>query len=116
MTKTWRTVTAVAIGAPLVLAAWGVAMIVLTLFQPVGSPVAVFARGGVTGAVEAVAAADGYLLEVKGNTVIAIAKDGGFVPRLYGAGAWLVMATSTAGCIVLPDGGPTPPDVSTPAV
>ena len=107
--------TAVAIGAPLVLAAWGVGMIVLTLFQPAGAPVAVFARGGVTGAVEAIAAADGYLLEVKGNTVIAIAKDGGFVPRLYGSGAWLVMATSTGGCIVLPNSTPTGPGVTTPA-
>lgn len=100
----WRGVGTIVFGAVAVLAAWGIVMLALTFFQPPGQPVAVFAPGGVGPAIEAVAAADGYLLQVRGGTVIAVAKDAGFVPRLYRAGAILVMATSAGGCIVVPSG------------
>ena len=77
---------------------------------------AVFAPGGSGPAIEAVAAADGYILQVRGGTVIAVAKDEGFVPRLYRAGALLVVATSTGGCIVLPAGSPARGEPGPPSV
>jgi hypothetical protein len=98
----WRTVWGILIGAPAVLGAWGVILLVLTLFEPAGRPVAFFAQGGVGPAIEAVVAADGYILQVRGGTVIAVARDDGFVPRLYRAGAFLVLAASAGGCIVAP--------------
>jgi hypothetical protein len=98
----WGAVRTVLVGVPLVFAAWGGLMLALTLFQPAGRPVAVFAPGGVGAAIEAVAAADGYLLQVRGDTVIAVARDSGFVPRLYRAGALVVIAAGAGGCIVVP--------------
>lgn len=98
----WKTVRGILVGVPTVLGTWGVILLVLTLFEPAGRPVAVFAPGGVGPAIEAVAAADGYILQVRGGTVIAIATDEGFVPRLYRAGALLVLAASAGGCIVAP--------------
>jgi hypothetical protein len=97
---TGRTFKTIAVAVPLVFAAWAIALLVLTLFQPPGQPVAVFAAGGPERAIETVAAANGYILQVRGGTVIAIAKDNGFVQRLYRAGALLVVAASTEGCIV----------------
>jgi hypothetical protein len=100
-----RTFKTIAIAVPLFFAAWAVALVVVTLFQPAGQPVAVFAPGGPGQAIEAVAAANGYILQVRGGTVIAIAKDSGFVRRLYGAGALLVVAANIGGCIVVPAAG-----------
>jgi hypothetical protein len=98
----WRALRPILLGVPLVFAAWGLMTLALTvLFQPPGRPVAVFASGGVGPAIEAVAAADGYVLQVRGGTVIAIARDQGFVPRLYRSGALLVLAASAGGCIVV---------------
>lgn len=97
-----RTLGALLLGAPVALAIWGAVMLVLTLFQPAGRPVAVYAPGGAAAAIAAVVAADGYLLEVRGGTVIAIARDDGFVPRLYRSGAALVLAADVGGCIVPP--------------
>lgn len=99
-----RTVGALVLGVPVALAIWGAVMLVLTLFQPAGRPVAVYAPGGAGPAIAAVIAADGYLLEVRGDTVIAIAKDNGFVPRLYRSGAALVLNADINPCIVAPPG------------
>jgi hypothetical protein len=98
----WRTGAAVCLGAALFFVAWGAAMLALTLFQPAGRPVAVFAGGGAAAALRAVVAADGYILQVRGDAVIAVADDSGFVPRLYRAGAIVVIEASAAGCIVSP--------------
>lgn len=99
-----RTIGALLLGVPVALAIWGAVMLVLTLFQPAGRPVAVYAPGGAGPAIAAVIAADGYLLQVRGDTVIAIAKDDGFVPRLYRSGALLVLAADVGPCIVAPSG------------
>ena len=111
----WRAIRTIIFGVALMFAAWGGGLLVLAFFQAPGQPVAVFAPGGTGPAIEAVAAADGYILQVRGGTVIAVAKDEGFVPRLYRAGALLVVATSTGGCIILPAGATTtakgPPSV-----
>lgn len=53
----WRSIRPILIGVPLVLAAWLGSMMVLTLFQSAGVPVAVIARGAAA-ALSAVVAAD----------------------------------------------------------
>jgi hypothetical protein len=85
------------IGVPLVLAAWLVSMVAVTWFASAGVPVAVVARGGLAAALAAVAAADGDILQVRGDTVIAISNDGSFVQRLYRAGA-LIVVQANGGC------------------
>jgi hypothetical protein len=98
----WRTIAPIVVGVPLVFVAWGAGMAALALFQPAGQPVAVFARGGMAEALRAVVAADGYILQVRGETVIAVSNDDGFALRLYRSGALAVVAASAAGCIVGP--------------
>lgn len=100
----WHTVPTILIGVPLVFIAWGVGMLGLTFLQPAGQPVAVMASGGMADALDAVVAADGYILQVKGNTVIAVSDGAGFVARLYREGALIVMAASPGGCLVAPGG------------
>ena len=97
----WRSIRPILIGVPLVLAAWLGSILVLTLFQSAGVPVAVIARGGAA-ALSAVVAADGYILQVRGDTVIAIADDSGFVGRLYRHGALMVIQTPVGGCMFTP--------------
>ena len=87
----------VLIGVPLVFAAWLVSMLALTWFASAGVPVAVIAEGGLGPALQAVIAADGDILQVRGNTVISISDDAGFVRRLYGAGA-LAVVQAEGGC------------------
>jgi hypothetical protein len=97
-----RRILPILIGVPLVLAAWATSVEALTFFQPPGRPLAVVARGGMQGALAAVVAANGYILQVRGDMVIAISDEAGFVPRLYRNGALLVVLSSTGGCIVDP--------------
>jgi hypothetical protein len=52
----------------------------------------------VNGALAAVMAADGAILQVRGDIVIAISDDAGFVARLYRAGALLVIPGMPGGC------------------
>ena len=102
------------IGVPLVLAAWLVSMVALTWFASAGVPVAVVAAGGLDRALAAVVAADGDILQVRGDTVIAISDDTGFVARLYGAGA-LVVVQAGGGCGFAPSASPTKA-VATPTI
>jgi hypothetical protein len=92
-----RRLRPILIGVPLVLAAWFASMVTLTWFASAGVPVAVVAPGGLAGALAAVVAADGAILQVRGDTVIAISDDGGFVARLYRAGA-LIVVQASGGC------------------
>lgn len=85
------------IGVPLVFAAILASLIGITLTTSAGLPVAVMAPGGLASALAAVTAADGAILQVRGNTVIAIADDTGFVARLYRSGAILVVRAD-GGC------------------
>ena len=98
----WRGIRPILIGVPLVFAAWALSVLVLTVFEPPGTPVAVHARGGAMAALDAVIAAGGYILQVKGDTVVAIADDPGFVGRLYLHGALFVILADTGGCSFAP--------------
>jgi hypothetical protein len=93
-----KRVLPVVVGVPLVLAALFASMVGVTLIASAGVPVAVAARGGLGHALAAVAAAGGEILQIRGDTVIAIAGDVGFVSRLYRSGALLVMQADGAGC------------------
>lgn len=104
-----RSTLTVAIGAVIVLAVWLAAVAVLTFFTPPPQPVAVVARGGLGDALAAVVAADGAILQVRGNTVIAISDAPGFVPRLYRNGALFVVLSRPGGCIVAPSVAPPIP-------
>jgi hypothetical protein len=86
------------IAVPIVLAGWLVWVETLTFLQPPERPVAVMARGGVDEALAVVFAAEGMVVEVRGDTVIAIADAAGFVPRLYANGALFVVLSRRAGC------------------
>jgi hypothetical protein len=92
-----RRIRPVLIGVPLVFAAWVVSMLAVTLFASAGVPVAVVARGGASSALAAVVAADGDILQVRGDAVIAVSDDAGFVARLYRAGA-LAVVQAQGGC------------------
>ena len=100
MTARFRRILPILIGVPLVLAAWATSVEALTFLQPPGRPVAVVARGGMKAALAAVIAANGYILQIRGDTVIAISDEQGFVPRLYSNGALFVILARTGGCIV----------------
>jgi hypothetical protein len=100
MSARFRRIRRILIGVLLVLAAWAASVEALTFLQPPGQPVAVVARGGMQGALAAVIAANGYVLQVRGDTVIAISDEEGFVPRLYRSGAMFVVLARTGGCIV----------------
>jgi len=79
--------------ALLALAGWTPVMIALPFFGPAGRQVAVV--GDAAGAVRAVAAAGGRVIEVRGGAVIARADPA----ALYRAGAWLVIeARLASGC------------------
>ncbi len=68
-----------------------------------GQRLVVFAPGGVEAALVAIAAADGEVVEVRDGQVIAISDSPAFVPRLYRAGALLVLVAAGGGCgFVLP--------------
>ena len=86
------------IGVPLVFLAWAATAVAATFLQPAGRPVAVVAAGGRDAALAAVVAADGSILQVRGDTVIAVSDDPGFVAHLYRAGALLVVPGSPGGC------------------
>jgi hypothetical protein len=87
------------IGAPVALCLWAAISVLVTLFQPAGRPVAVFAPGGPQAALAAVVAAGGSILEMRSGAVIAIAHDPGFVRRLYAEGALIVFrARGKLGC------------------
>ncbi|MEJ0011796.1 MAG: hypothetical protein WDM94_04030 [Bauldia sp.] len=92
-----RAIRLILIGVPLVLGATLASAMGLTLVTSAGVPVAVVARGGLAPALAAVAGANGAILQVRGDTVIAIADDAGFVARLYRAGAMLVVRAD-GGC------------------
>jgi hypothetical protein len=99
-----RELRTILIGVMAMFAAWIGGAEALTFVRPPGSPVAVVARGGRDAALAAVVAADGYVLQVKGDTVIAVSDQPGFVPRLYGAGALFVILASTGGCVLAGSG------------
>ncbi|HVY19677.1 MAG TPA: hypothetical protein VHA70_06305 [Bauldia sp.] len=92
-----RQILPILLGVPLVFAALLAAMVGFALVASAGVPVAVVARGGLGPALAAVLAADGDILQVRGDTVIAIADDSGFVGRLYRSGALLVVRAD-GGC------------------
>lgn len=92
-----RRIRPILVGVPLVLGGWLLSLLTLTWFASAGVPVAVVAAGGLAPALAAVAEADGDVLQVRGNTVIAIADDTAFVSRLYHSGA-LVVVQANGGC------------------
>jgi hypothetical protein len=96
-----RSILPILVGVPLVFAALLAAMVALALVASAGVPVAVVARGGLGPALQAVLAANGDILQVRGDTVIAIAEDSGFVGRLYRSGALLVVQAD-GGCGFVP--------------
>jgi hypothetical protein len=93
----FRKLTPYLIGVPLGLATWALIAIVVTLFPPAGRPVAVYAWGGTTAALDAVVAAGGAILEVRSSLVVAVSDDPGFVSRLY-AEAPLLAVLAEGGC------------------
>jgi len=97
---TRRQLRIVLLAVPLVFFVWAAGMLLTALLQAPGRPVAVISVGGANAALRTVAAADGYILQVKGNVVIAISDDAAFVARLYREGALAVATASTGGCIV----------------
>jgi hypothetical protein len=84
--------------APVALCLWGLILVGITLVQPGGRPVAVFAAGGPEAALAAVIAAGGSILEIRSTAVIAIAEDPAFVRRLYAEGSLIVVGARGAGC------------------
>ncbi|HYG47569.1 MAG TPA: hypothetical protein VD846_06465 [Allosphingosinicella sp.] len=85
-------------GAGLALAGWTAVMIAIPFLGPSGRLVAVV--GGRAEAFRAVAAADGRVVEVLGNAVLARSDRPGFARRLYAAGAPLVLeGRIAAGCL-----------------
>jgi hypothetical protein len=93
-----RRVAPLMLSAPVALALWGVVLVAVTLFQPAGRPVAVFAPGGPEAALAAVIAADGAILEIRSAAVIAVSKEPDFVRRLYREGPVLVIIARGVGC------------------
>jgi hypothetical protein len=93
----FRRIRPILIGVPLVFAAILASMMSLALVASAGVPVAVVAPGGLAPALAAVIAANGAILQVRGDTVIAIADDATFVARLYRAGAMIVVQAD-GGC------------------
>jgi hypothetical protein len=94
----FRKLTPYLIGVPLGLATWAVIALIVALFLPAGRPVAVYALGGPAAALDAVIAAGGAVLEVRGNRVVAISDDPAFVARLYGEAPILaVLADGSCG-------------------
>jgi hypothetical protein len=93
----FRKLTPYLIGVPLGLAPWATIAIIVTIFPPAGRPVAVYALGGPAAALDAVIAAGGSLLEIRGNVVVSVSDDPGFVARLYGEGP-LVAVLADGGC------------------
>jgi hypothetical protein len=70
----------------------------VTAVGATGQPVAVLVPGGNAAALTAVAAAGGKVVKVRGTGVVAISDSPDFVPRLYRAGAVLVLLAGTGGC------------------
>jgi hypothetical protein len=93
----WR-VPPLLLAAPAVLALWGAVVAAMTLLQPAGQAVAVFALGGPERALAAVIAADGAILEVRANAIVAASDDPAFVARLYRQGAAFVVSARGPGC------------------
>jgi hypothetical protein len=92
-----RGIRPILIGVPLVFAVTLAGMMGVTLVASAGVPVAVLSPGGLATSLAAVTEANGSILQVRGDTVIAIADDAGFVARLYRAGAMLVVRAD-GGC------------------
>jgi hypothetical protein len=86
------------LASPIVLSLWGAMLVAVTLLQPAGRPVAVFAPGGPEAALAAVVAAGGAILEIRPMAIVAISEDSAFVRRLYEQGPLLVVGARGAGC------------------
>jgi hypothetical protein len=93
----FRKLTPYLVGVPLGLATWAAIAVIVTVFPPAGRPVAVYALGGPAAALDAVMAAGGSLLEIRGDVVVAISDDPGFVARLYRE-APLLAVLADGGC------------------
>ena len=93
-----RRVFPLLLAAPVALALWGAVLVAVTLFQPAGRPVAVFAPGGPQAALAAVIAADGAILEMRSTAVIAVSTSPDFVRRLYREGPVVVIIARGVGC------------------
>ena len=90
-----RSALALGAGAALTLACWVALVAALTFTLPAGSAVAVAARSDL--AAGAIVAAGGRLVDAGPLFVIARFDEPGFVPRLYAAGALLVIDAQAAG-------------------
>lgn len=78
------------LGAALALLGWGVIMLAMPFVGPAGRQVAV--TGDTREALRTIAAANGRVVVVRKNAVIAVSNDGGsFAFRLYRHGAPLVI-------------------------
>ena len=93
----FRKLTPYLVGVPLGLATWAAIAVIVTVFPPAGRPVAVYALGGPAAALDAVMAAGGSLLEIRGGVVVAVSDDPGFVARLYRE-APLLAVLAEGGC------------------
>jgi hypothetical protein len=85
------------IGVPLGLATWACVLIMISFLPPAGRPVAVYALGGTKAGLDAVVAAEGTVLEVRANAVVAVSGDPGFVARLYTKAPLIVVLTDAGG-------------------
>jgi hypothetical protein len=85
------------VGVPLGLATWAMIAVVVAVFPPAGRPIGVYALGGPAVALQAVLAAGGAILEIRGSRVVAVSDDPGFVPRLYGE-VPLIAVLADGGC------------------
>jgi hypothetical protein len=83
-------------GVVLVLAAWTALVAALTLGAAPGTKVAIV--GPVERSIAAITAAGGRLVQANGYAVVAQFDEPGFVPRLYSAGALLVVDAQGGGC------------------
>lgn len=87
------------LAVPALVALWLGVLVATTFAQPAGAAVAVFALGGRDAAIDAILAAGGSVIDVRGMAVLAESDDPGFVGRLYGQGPMLVVgAHAPGGC------------------
>jgi hypothetical protein len=86
------------IGVPLALLGALLTVALAALFQPPGRAVAVISAYGAEAALDAVVAAGGSILSVRGVAVLATSDEPGFVPRLYAHAPILVLGAERGGC------------------
>src|SRR5947208_502946 len=87
----------------LALGAWFTGLLIGTLaFEPTASVMVLTPDGRAV--IASARASDVDLLEGSGSLFTVAGRNAGFVRRLYGAGAWLVLPTTAGGCRLIQPG------------